>query len=324
MTTDSLPNVWVVRADGGQYTESCVKGGFTGIGWNDVGDLNQFADLADLRRIFRENPPEISGQARGNIERFRFEVSTGDYVITPASNSNILHYGKVLDDRIDYVPNPTDGCRYAHRRSVDWVKEPLNRLQLSIPLQGTLRSALTVYKVRQGREFLQHIGVLPREPSPRQAVHDDFYRFVLERILELSADEFEELVGHVLAAVEFEDTQVVGGSGDRGLDVKGTLSNSGLVRVDVYVQAKRYQIGSRVVVGDVLKLRQVIPRGGQGAVITTGGFQKKAYDAATEQDFPRIGLIDGQKLVDILVEHWGAIPEEFRDKLGIRPGLVPA
>ena len=76
----------------------------------------------------------------------------------------------------------------------------------------------------------------------------------------------------------FEDTEVVGQPGDLGVDVKGTLNASGLARVNVYVQAKRYKLGSKVGAGDVRKLRQVIPTGGQGAVITTAGFQQKAYE----------------------------------------------
>ena len=326
MATDSLPNVWVVRADGGQHTEACVKGGFTGIGWNDVGDLTHFDGRDEMMRsVVASKPWYREGMALNTMARFYFDIQAGDYVITPGADSRWLRYGRVADGQSYYYYQATGGDRpYAHRRKVDWVKQPLNRLELSIPLQGTLRSALTVFKVRQGREFLQHIGVLPREHSPRQAVHDDFYKFVLERILELSAQEFEELVEHVLAALGFEDTQVTGRSGDQGVDVKGTLNNSGLVRVDVYVQAKRYKLGSKVGAGDVRKLRQVIPGGGQGAVITTAGFQKKAYDAATEHGFPRVGLIDGRQLVDILVEHWDNIPEEFHDKLGIRPGLVPA
>jgi restriction system protein len=74
----------------------------------------------------------------------------------------------------------------------------------------------------------------------------------------------------------------------------------------------------------VRELRQAIPFGGQGAFITTADFQKNAHDIALEANFPRIGLVNGRQLVDLLVEHWAAIPPEFRERLGLRPGLVPA
>ena len=38
--------------------------------------------------------------------------------------------------------------------------------------------------------------------------------------------------------------------------------------------------------------------------------------------YPRIGLINGRQLVDLLVEHWNKIPPEFHECLGLKPGLV--
>jgi restriction system protein len=43
---------------------------------------------------------------------------------------------------------------------------------------------------------------------------------------------------------------------------------------------------------------------------------------ALEPSIPRIGLVNGRQVVDLLVEHWSDIPEEFRTRLGLRPGLV--
>ena len=69
-------------------------------------------------------------------------------------------------------------------------------------------------------------------------------------------------------------------------------------------------------------LRQAIPFGGQGAFITTADYQGAAADVALEAGFPRIGLINGRQLVDLLIEHWSDIPPEFRERLGLKPGLV--
>lgn len=92
----------------------------------------------------------------------------------------------------------------------------------------------------------------------------------------------------------------------------------------VFVQAKRYKLGSKVNANTVKQLRQAIPFGGQGAFITTADFQRAAADVALEPGFPRIGLIHGRQLVDLLIEHWGDIPSEFRERLGLKPGLVRA
>ena len=47
-----------------------------------------------------------------------------------------------------------------------------------------------------------------------------------------------------------------------------------------------------------------------------------AADVALEAGFPRIGLINGRQLVDLLIERWSDIPPEFRERLGLKPGLV--
>jgi restriction system protein len=94
--------------------------------------------------------------------------------------------------------------------------------------------------------------------------------------------------------------------------------------VKVFVQAKRYKLGAKVSANVVKQLRASIPSNGQGAFITTADFQKAAADVALQQGFPRIGLVNGRQLVDLLVEHWSDIPTEFQERLGLKQGLVPA
>ena len=134
--------------------------------------------------------------------------------------------------------------------------------------------------------------------------------------------EFEILVGHLLTALGFEGSEVIGKPGDGGVDATGELNVSNLAKVKVFVQAKRYKLGTRITASTVKQLRQAIPFGGQGAFITTADFQNNAHEVALESGFPRIGLVNGRQLVDLLVEHWEDIPSEFRELLDLRPGLV--
>ncbi len=322
-----MTNVWVVRADGGKYTEACVKGGYTGIGW-DLEDLTEVRDYFDIRARYTESYPEDSsnsviGQQAGQITRFLLEINAGDYVITPSIDTEWLHYGKVGENPSYSYFSGDDGCPYRHRRSVEWASKRLNRSDFSIPFQNTLRASLTVFAVWKGEEFLEKIGLADRKATAGGAGYDP-YRAVLDQILELDDREFEILTGHLLTALGFEGSEVTGKSGDGGVDATGVLNASNLAQVKVFVQAKRYQLGATVTARTVKELRQSIPFGGQGAFITTADFQKKAADVALEAGFPRIGLINGSQLVDLLIEHWQDIPEEFRDLLGLKPGLVRA
>ena len=61
----------------------------------------------------------------------------------------------------------------------------------------------------------------------------------------------------------------------------------------------------------------------QGAFVTTGGCTKRAREEAEKEGFKRIGLIDGEQLVDILNEQYERLSGEMRERLGLRRALVP-
>lgn len=322
-----MTNVWCVRANGGQYTDHFLKGNYIGIGWREiVQDLGQIKSRDELYPIVStaypdQKSPIVIGNYVGQIARFLIEIQAGDYVITPSADTELLHYCKVDSDPSYFFATIDDGCPYRHRRRVQWYKQQLKRGEFSVPFQNTIRSSLTVFAISQHEEFLAAIG---REDliSKPMAMQYDSYRVVLEQILALDDKEFEILVGHLLTALGFEGSEVTGKPGDGGVDATGELNVANLAKVKVFVQAKRYKLGSKINVSTVKQLRQAIPFGGQGAFITTADFQKAATDVAIEQGFPRIGLINGRQLVDLLIEHWSDIPQEFQDRLGLKPGLV--
>jgi restriction system protein len=323
-----MSNVWCVRADFGTFTQNFLDGGYAGIGWMPDLDLSQVRTRDELYGLYRQAHPEdtsniVVGQQVGQIARFLLDIRAGDYVITPANDTELLYYGRVAADPSYVYATTEDGCRYRQRRRVDWVKQPVKRGEFSVPFQNTMRSSLTVFAVSQRSEFLTTIGradIAPKAPAPRY----DAYGAVLDQILGLDAKEFEILVGHLLTALGFEGSEVTGKPGDGGVDATGELNAANLAKVKIFVQAKRYKIGSRVSANVVKQLRSSIPSNGQGAFITTADFQEAATDVALQQGFPRIGLVNGRQLVDLLVEHWNDIPAEFRERLGLRPGLVLA
>ncbi len=263
----------------------------------------------------------VIGQQVGQITRFCEDMKPGDYVITPSESNDELYYGKVLDEPYRYEDEPADNCPYRHRRSVQWSSNTASRSTFSVPFQNTIRSSLTVFGVSQAAEFLTAIDADGYEPPADMPAYNP-YKSVLEQILTLDAQEFEVLVKELLHAIGFEETEVTGKTGDGGVDVTGILNAFGLAKVRVYVQAKRYKPGTKIKAAVVRQLRMAIPSGGQGAFITTADYQRKAYDVATELGFPHIGLINGRQLVDLLVEHWKDIPEDFQSKLGLKIGLV--
>jgi restriction system protein len=320
-----MTSVWCVRGEYGIYARAFLDGGYVAIGWLEDVALADALNREVLAERYRAaNPGDstlVVGQQVGQIARFLLEMASGDIIITPDSNTELLHCGRVEGG---YAFEPNDPrCPYPHRRRVQWFEKPLSRSRLSVPLQNTLRSSLTVFAVSQVEEVLGAAGLSSEAPAKTLAAYDP-YRAVLEQVLQLDAKEFEILVGHLLTALGFEGSEVVGKTGDGGVDATGELNVSNLAKVKVFVQAKRYSLGNRISASTVRQLRQAIPFGGQGAFITTADFQRQAFDVAVEPHFPRIGLINGSQLVDLLVEHWDAIPPDFQERLGLKRGLVLA
>lgn len=319
-----MANVFCVRAQFGQYAPAFINGGYIAIGWLDktnLGDVKP-GDLDKLRELYLIRHPTVSslslGQNVGQIARFLFEIQPGDIVVSPTLENEKLAVGKVTGG---YYFEADSACPFPHRKPVEWCKETVLRSTLSIPLQNTLRSSLTVYHVSRSDELARVAG-FPVGESKATHTEADLYKRVLEQILELSADEFEILITDLLASIGF-DADHVGRQGDEGIDVTGNLKVYGFAGVDLKVQAKRYSLNSKISPKAIRDFRGSVPEKSQGAFVATCSFNKKAYEEAVKPGFKRIGLVDGKQLVDIMVEHYERISSELRDRMRLRKALVP-
>ena len=179
--------------------------------------------------------------------------------------------------------------------------------------------------MRHINEFFEKIG----EPLPSQAdtaVAAEAakpYELAIGQILNLSPTDFEHLVGHLLTAIGF-DIEVTKAVADGGVDFWGTLNVSNAAQVNIAGQVKRYKRDSKITAKPIRDLRGRIPMGSQGTFVTTSDYTKDARQVAEEEGFARVGLINGEQLIDLLTQHWQDIPDEFQDALGLKPILVPA
>lgn len=321
-----MTNIFCVRAEYGTYSKDFLEGNYTSIGWLPDNDLSEITSRDELYPLYKSAYPDdtsnvVIGQQVGQIGRFLLEIKAGDYVILPAKNTEIIYYGVIQESSYFYWEGE-DGCPYKHRKKVKWHSEPIQRSFFSVPFQNTIRSSLTVFAISHKKNFFTTIGKPKLIPESERRVEFDYYKSVLNRILELDDKEFEILITHILTALGFEGSEHTGKVSDGGVDATGELNVANMAKIKLFVQAKRYKLGARINANTVKALRANIPSGGQGAFITTAGFQKKAEQIAVEAGFPRIGLINGEKLVDILSEYWDDIPREFQEKLNLKIGLV--
>lgn len=96
--------------------------------------------------------------------------------------------------------------------------------------------------------------------------------------------------------------RVTGRSGDGGID--GTIREHALGLDEVYVQAKRYAVGSTVGEGDLRNFAGAIDAAGttKGVFVTTAAFTRAAKDYVSRSP-KRIVLIDGEELARLMVQH---------------------
>ena len=124
---------------------------------------------------------------------------------------------------------------------------------------------------------------------------------LIETVLELPPDGFERLCQYILRESGFIEVEVIGKSGDGGIDGKGNMQLSGLLKFQCYFQCKRWRgsVGSK----EIRDFRGAMTgRSDKGLFITTGVFTKSAREEAGRDGAPPIDLIDGEALIDKMQE----------------------
>ena len=197
--------------------------------------------------------------------------------------------------------------------------------------QSTIKSTLA-YRARNAleREFLERIGnayaVTRRgrayleqtvdETDDRQRLLDavDVFnekqkRQLRDALLAMHPYAFEHLVRDLLTEMGYEDATVTKQTGDKGIDVVANVQ-VGITNVREVVQVKRVHGNLNRRVLD--ELRGVLPFHGaiRGTVITTGGFSKGCTEVATYPGAAPLTLIDGDRLIDLLIQHSVGIAKE--------------
>lgn len=124
-----------------------------------------------------------------------------------------------------------------------------------------------------------------------------------KRLMQIPPDRFEALMGELLLALGFEEEtiEISPYGGDGGVDVRGVLNAADVTEVNAAVQAKRWKRNVQAPV--VQALRGSLTVHEQGIIITTSKFSKGAIVEANAPGKVPISLIDGEKLLTLLIEH---------------------
>ena len=140
----------------------------------------------------------------------------------------------------------------------------------------------------------------------------------LRRLLrDMPAEKFETLVGELLIALGFDETtvQVTDFSSDGGVDVRGVLQAGGITSVNAAVQVKKWQ--KNVSVSTVRNVRGALTTHEQGIIITTSDFSRGARAEAAAVGKTPISLVNGDDLLELLIEHEIGVEKESHTVLAL-------
>jgi restriction system protein len=318
-----MTNYWGVRVGaGGRYAKLAREHGFVAIEWDELGDVSWVGEGEDGNAIWRtlveryQSAYEVaaskaSGQA-GQVFRFVRDIKAGDIVLTPNTADGLVYLGRIKGG-FEFITNPTDGCPYHQRRSVEWMQD-LQRRSLPQPLLNSLGSISTVYSVARASTHIRSIlGEDVSGAKVRGKV--DVVDHLLTKLHDLHPKDFEAFVADYFRAIGY-DAKPTPYVSDGGIDVAGTLNAEGLAEVSLRVQVKRTK--STVGIETVLKTRGALGIDEQGAIITLGSFTNKAEEEAAAPGKSRILLVDGETFAEMLLAHWDALDSKVQRLLGIK------
>lgn len=260
----------------------------------------------------------------GDAEVFLDEQEGLARLVEIVSASGPAQFGDLLDAWAEYLEQHSGFGTDSTIR--DTLRRRLNNL-LDRRLIHRDRAKYSV--THAGTAYLARVVALP-EPDVRQQIRrlakaqEAAVRTSLCRhVGEMDPETFEELVGRLLTKMKYRNIDVVGQSRDGGLVMVAEIE-LGVISVRELVQAKRHK--NTVRRKDLDTLRGSLYRfdAVRGTIVATSRFATEALEAAFAPGAAPITLIDGEKLVDLLIEYGIGVRKRAVEVLTIDPdGLSP-
>jgi len=138
---------------------------------------------------------------------------------------------------------------------------------------------------------------------------------LLNRLLKMRWEEFEELIARMLAEMGFEEIEMTGRGGDGGIDVRATLVVGEAIRTRMAVQVKRWKRNVQAPV--VQQVRGSLGAHEQGLIVTTSDFSPGARREAARPDAIPVALMNGEQLAILLAGNGSGVVRRSHDLIDL-------
>ncbi len=224
-------------------------------------------------------------------------------LLTMVSESESVQFGGLVDVWAEYL----DQC--SGFRTESTIRDTLGRRLKNLLDRGLISREYTKYSITKlGNEYLKR-SEISCEPDERQQIRKlskrcelSVKRDLLDYLQKMDPTAFERLIGHLLEKMNYQNVEVFGRSGDGGVDVIAEIK-LGITSVREVVQAKRHRQTVQRKVLDALRGSLHRFDAVRGTIVTTSRFSKGTVKEASSKGAAPITLIDGDKLVNLLIEH---------------------
>ena len=267
--------------------------------------------LTKTGRAFLEQP---GGEAESAIDEAEGLIK----LLSIVADNGPARPGGLVEEWADYL------SRRSLFKTESTVKDTMRRRLSNLLERGLVERNGNLYSAApNGLAYLQKTGdedtgdgdhnqvqVLVRQQE--NAVRGS----VRELLHDMDPIAFEHLIKRLLEEMDYQNVDVTARSGDGGVDVVGDIE-LGITSVREVVQVKRHRRPIQRKDLDALRGSLYRFNAVRGTIVTTSRFAKGTQQAAFATGTAPITLIDGDKLIDLLIEHGIGVRKRTIELLGV-------
>ena len=335
--------VWGIHM-GEKVGSSPLENNYVAIGWHELGDLSRCAGSREqLKDTLLATFPDIKkGAMAGNagvLFRFVNSVQVNDIVVYPSKADRMVNIGRVSSG---YRYEEQDPHEYPNQRSIEWLGS-FPRSDFSQAALNEIGAFITLFSVkRHATEFLNTVNLSaslePSHSHPLNNADDDdaddtdtpdddtateniaqqaaqtTEDYIIKQLhSKLDGYEFEYFVAHILECMGYK-ARVSSKSGDGGVDVIAHKDELGFEPPIIKVQCKKStgQNGEP----EANQLLGALGEGEYALFVNLGSYSRPAR--LLERNKAKLRLIDGDELVDLVLEHYSKLSPKYRTLLPLK------
>ena len=318
-----------------------IERGFVVLGWSRLGDIFSIPnDREEYKRRLAAAYPEKKAGAipvdAGTLLRFAHEIAAGELIVYPSKHNRMVNIGRATGKRWHGPPlNPGDDA-FPNFLGVKWLGSyPRNDFPQAA--LNEIGSFIALFRVREhAAEFEAKVGhrdithdpetrnepLIPDDVASQTAslmAEENTQDFIIRRInAGLTGFEFEHFTAHLMECLGYT-ARVTEKSGDGGVDIIAHTDQLGFQPPIIKIQCKRQtaQVGEP----EVSQLLGTLGEGEFALFVTLGSYSRQARNR--ERNTPRLRLLDGEQLVQMVLDQYNKMSPRYRTMLPLKQIYVP-